>query len=110
MRILEGCRLVDALGEWGAHEARSRLDRDVRDALESVDVVLTFRAPLVARILIAGPCGCVRIELSAEDLPHLVIADGKSAIEWATAVQQDRVGPERMSGRSLPLRSQSWVH
>ncbi len=80
---------MDALGEWGMHNTAWRAGREIRDILEGAEFALTYYSPLVARILVAGPLSCLRTEISAEDLPHLLIADGRPATEWTTAVQQD---------------------
>ena len=79
MKTVGTCRVVDALREWGAHHGPKRAGRDVMDALDELDVALTYHAPFVARILAAIPFGCVRVEISANDIPQLLLHDRRPA-------------------------------
>ncbi len=74
MRILGPVSLVDVLAEWGFHECRGRLlkqlPREILQALDgpegkrvALEVILHVRAPVVAAILVAEPLESMRIEL-----------------------------------------------
>ncbi len=92
MRALGRIRLVDALAAWGTHEAsgrwqhlqRSELGEDPQYA-EAVEFALMTRSPLVWRLLAAGPAATLRVEISAEDLPLLRLADARSVAAWTEA-------------------------
>lgn len=53
-------------------------------------MALRHRAPLVARILLASPLACLRVEFVPEEQPALFIADGRSLVEWTNAVLLDQ--------------------
>jgi hypothetical protein len=91
MKHLAEGRLVDALAEWGAHEAQTRYGRSPSaDRLNHVELALRSRAPMVARILAATPLGCARVEVTADDVPALIITDGRSLEAWTDAVLLDQ--------------------
>src|SRR5437870_3363965 len=79
MKILEECRLVDVLGEWGIHEGEGRLQLPTGTfsgddrILSGVEVALTRRAPLVWCILAGWPMAALRIEITPEDIAILWI-------------------------------------
>jgi hypothetical protein len=84
VRILNACRLVDILAEWGSHNIEWRLGRAVTDAADAVEVALTYYAPLVGQLLTAGPRACFRAELDARDVPLLVAVNGRAPLaRWA---------------------------
>jgi hypothetical protein len=87
MKIVGTCRVVDALGEWGTHNTPWRANRQISDASEGVDFALTYYSQLVTGILALSPFGCVRGEISAEDIPQLRLYDGSLAEQWATKIQ-----------------------
>jgi hypothetical protein len=87
MKIVGSCRVVDALGEWGSHNTPWRAKRQISDASEGVDFALTYYSQLVCGILALSPFGCVRSEISAEDIPLLRLYDGTLAEQWATKIQ-----------------------
>jgi hypothetical protein len=79
VNILQRCRIVDALGEWGTHNTSWRAGREISDAEDGVNFVLTYYAELVGRILAAFPFACLRTEILAEDLPLLQLHDHRPA-------------------------------
>jgi hypothetical protein len=68
VRIIGGYRVVDALVDWGTHNTRWRVGRDITDALRGVDFALTYYSELVGKILALEPFGCARVELAAESV------------------------------------------
>jgi hypothetical protein len=96
VRIIERCRLVDVLGEWGIHEGEGRLQfppgtfNGADRLLNGVEVALTRRSPLAWRILRGWPMAAFRIEVLPEDVPALYIADGRTVDDWTTAVLKDQ--------------------
>lgn len=96
VRIIEQCRLVDVLGEWGIHEGEGRLQLpagtfDGGDRLlNGVEVALTRRSPLAWRVLAGWPIAALRIEIAPADVPVLRIADGRTVDDWTTAVLKDQ--------------------
>ncbi len=88
MRIVEQSRLVDALADWGRHEAmmRSGLPSETFDGadgfIEAVNFALQFRSPLVARILAARPMSVLNAEIDSADIPLLRLADTRTIEEW----------------------------
>lgn len=96
MRGLGRMKLADALAEWGAHEAAGRWQRSKNGDLgdrqyyaEAVEMALITRSPLVWRLLAAWPAETLRVEISAEDIPGLILADARSVSEWTEAVISD---------------------
>lgn len=96
MRLVSTYRLVDAFADWGLHEAPTRLQLKLPPGLQGVErivtgaeVALTRRSPFAWRILAAWPIACFRIELTAEDVPLTIIADGRLVSEWTDAVLRD---------------------
>ncbi len=89
------CRLVDVLGEWGAHEAEGRLRlpptavQGAARVLAGVEVALTYRSPLAWRMFAGWPMASARVEIAPEDVPALQITDGRTADEWTTAILED---------------------
>jgi hypothetical protein len=95
MRIVQQCRLVDVLGEWGIHEGGGRLqlpagtfEGDER-LLKGVELALIYRCPLAWRILAGMPVRCFRVAISPEDVPALVIANGRTAEDWTTTMLEN---------------------
>jgi hypothetical protein len=86
VRIRGTCRVADAFGEWGTHNTLWRAGRHITDTFEGVDFVLTYYSALACRILDAEAFGCVRAEISAEDVPLLKLYNDVPAAEWAAAV------------------------
>lgn len=103
MQILEECRLIDALGEWGIHEGlgrgRNRYPATLFEGpdriLNGAEVALTYRAPLSWRILRGWPLVCLRVDFGQEDVPALHIADGRPLQAWTNAVMQDQADSGR---------------
>jgi hypothetical protein len=93
VKIVGTCRVVDALGEWGRHNTSWRARREITDASEGVDFVLTYYSDgldLVRRILGASPFGCIRAELVADDLPKLILCDRTTvSAAWAKGLHED---------------------
>lgn len=98
MRVPQQIRFVDALAEWGAHEARGRLNQSgfnlgqIEDFRAAVDVALISRAPLLWRLLAAWPTETLQVEFDAEDVGALILADGRRAEDWATDAATDQSG------------------
>jgi hypothetical protein len=101
VRVLGPARLVEALGQWGLHEAEGRvlahLSDETREALQGperlltgVDIALQYRSPLMWRLLWAGPMACLRIGLIPDDAEALMIADGRPLRQWTDAVMADQ--------------------
>ena len=91
MRILGKCRIAETLAEWGLHEWNGRLHRpapsDAESGLVGVNTALWYRAPLVARILIAQPEEyALQLELNLEDAPRLRLFDGQRLEAWTDAI------------------------
>ena|SRR5438034_2726115 len=107
MKITGTCRVVDALGEWGTHNTQWRAGREITDAAEGVDFVLTYYSDLVCRILAASPFGCVRARIFAEDLPQLICHDSIPAAERQRRSSRRWVEPANMSARWSPRQSRS---
>jgi hypothetical protein len=100
LKVTGKARLLDALAEWGRHEALGRLKPHLGEippsrfdgesgALQAVDIVLRFRAPVLARILGSLPVGCLRVELAKEDIPALRVFDGRSAADYANELMRE---------------------
>lgn len=96
-RITGKARLLDALAEWGRHEALGRLKPRLgeppaghfegeRGRLQAIDIVLRFRAPVLARILGSLPVRCVHIELAPAHVRLLRVFDGRPARDYAAGL------------------------
>lgn len=86
------CRLVDVLGEWGAHTAERGLGRKAVDVLDAVDLALTYYSDgprLIGRIFMAEPIACVRVMFTAADLPKIITHRGHLLDDVATAKQTE---------------------
>jgi hypothetical protein len=91
IRVIRHCRVVDALADWGIHEAQGRLRQHYsaegffgeKAKLNGVEVAVTARAPMVRLILNSQPVGCLEIELTAGDVPHMLVFDGRAASAYA---------------------------
>jgi hypothetical protein len=86
------CRLVDVLGEWGAHSSERGLGRKVTDILDAVDFALTYYSDgprLIGRIFMAEPIACLRVKFTAADLPRIITHRGTPLDAVATAKQTD---------------------
>lgn len=98
MKTISKCRLVDVLGEWGRHEGEGRLRCLPRNSqgdeglLKGVEIALTYRSPLIWRILFACPLIYFRIEILPEDIPAFRIGDGRSLEEWTASVTRNQDG------------------
>lgn len=75
MRVIEESRLADALAAWGQHEGVGRLrlpesEFEGREGvLNSVDIAVSYRSPLVWRILVARPVHTLLVEIDVDDVP-----------------------------------------
>jgi hypothetical protein len=104
VKIVGTCRVADALSESGTHNTLWRAKRQITDAAEGLDFALTYYAPFVARILMAEPFGCMRVEILPEDVPHLVLytgAQGDSVVALHDTQERVRAmvaGEERIVG------------
>jgi hypothetical protein len=91
MRIICQSTLADALAAWGKHEATGRLQRQLSvanpDKLTSLNVVLQYRAPFVARILLRDAVQALEVELEASDGENIVLADTRSLSGWIDKVR-----------------------
>jgi hypothetical protein len=91
VRVLSQSSLVDALSQWGAHEAAGRLigqqQIDPSDRLASLNLVLHVRSPFVARILFRQPQATLSVDFDIGDLNSLILADGRSIESWITTVR-----------------------
>jgi hypothetical protein len=87
---LEGtCRLVDVLGEWGSQNTEWRWG-SVRDAVEGVEMALTYYSSLVSKILAAEPVACFRALFRATDAPRIVTYRTMQPLpDWAASVKLD---------------------
>ena len=86
------CRLVDVLGEWGAHTAERGLGRKALDVLDAVDLALTYYSDgprLMGRIFMAEPIACLRVMFTAADLPQIITHSGVPLSDVATAKEKD---------------------
>ena len=98
MRVIEQSRLVDALAEWGKHEGVGRLElpesafEGQEGVLNSVDVAVFCRSPLVWRILVGQPVHIMLVEIDADDVPHLRLADSRTIDKWKLAASADPEG------------------
>lgn len=98
MRVIEESRLADALAAWGKHEGIGRLrlpesEFEGREGvLNSVDIAVSYRSPLVWRILVARPAHTLLVEIDAHDVPHLRLADARTIDEWKLAGPTDQEG------------------
>lgn len=79
MRVLQGVMLIDVLVEWGFHESQGRLrDQLPPEYLQGLDgpegsrfaleVILRFRSPVIANMLVAIPMQCIRVEIQRADM------------------------------------------
>src|SRR5262245_27477245 len=86
MRILRQSTIADALAGWGAHEAEGRLRGQHSaikpDKLSALNVVLHFRAPFVARVLMREPITTFEVELEPGDAEAVVLADARNLASW----------------------------
>ena len=94
MRELGSSRVIDALADWGAHEASGRLRNLVQplpagDVAEAADLTLRYRAPFVAHILSHYPAGAIMVDLEPQDADRLVLADGRSLEQWIAQATGD---------------------
>jgi hypothetical protein len=86
------CRLVDVLGEWGAHKTERGLGRKAVDVLDAVDFALTYYSDgprLIGRIFMAEPIACLRVKFTADDLPQIMTHRGALLNAVATAKETD---------------------
>jgi hypothetical protein len=97
VRVVATRRLIEAFTEWGLHEwngriQRPRLELNAPEAvLAGINTALWYRAPLIARVLNAGPHEhCLRVEISFEEAGILHIADGRRLATWTDAIVADR--------------------
>ena len=94
MRTLGPSRLIDALADWGAHEASGRLRGQVQpppagDVAVAADLALRYRAPFIAHILSHHLADAIRADLEPQDANHLVLADGRSLEQWIANATAD---------------------
>lgn len=91
MRITRQSTLADALAAWGEHEASGRLQSQLavasRDKLTSLNVVLHYRAPFVARILLRDAIQALEVELEPSDSENIVLADTRTLSGWIDRVR-----------------------
>ena len=98
MRVIEQSRLAEALAEWGKHEGVGRLElpesafEGQDGVLNSVDVAVYCRSPLVWRILVGRPVHILVVESDADDIPHLRLADSRTIDTWKLAAHADQEG------------------
>jgi hypothetical protein len=121
---LEQIGLGEVLIEWGLHECAGRLRAQVGSAgqvpLVALNVILCWRAPLLANLLAAGPNETWRIQLEPVDIPNLFSLenglDGHSRAMYAAPgpagdhvrelVQTAKIdGPIRGTAIPVPPRS-----
>jgi hypothetical protein len=74
-------------GRVGPPQTPWRAKRQISNASEGTDFALTYYSQLVCGILALTPFGCVRAEMSADDIPQLRLYDGSLAEDWATKIQ-----------------------
>jgi hypothetical protein len=97
VKILGPARLIEAFSEWGLNEERGRLRRRdpagesvAESLLRGANTALSYRSPLVARILLAGPDEhCVRVEILFGEAPTLHIANGLRLEAWTDTMLAD---------------------
>jgi len=65
---------------------------DREGVLNSVDVAVFYRAPLVWRILVARPLHILLVEIDADDVPHLRLADSRTVDNWKLTAPADQEG------------------
>jgi hypothetical protein len=121
LKVAGKARLLDALADWGRHEALGRLSARLgerpalegdRGTLEALNILLRFRTPMVARLLSSLPTDCLVVELTADLVPCLRAFDGRPARAYAAELQRSRSeggayvrrltrGPARIEGPLL---------
>jgi len=94
MRELGSSRVIDALADWGTHEAAGRwrgreAPLPAGDVAAAADFALRNRAPFVALILSHEPRGVVTVELEPQDADLLVLADGRNLEQWIAQADAD---------------------
>jgi hypothetical protein len=119
IKVTGKARLLDALADWGKHEAQGRLRPHLKELradafrgpqgrLRAVDVALRYRAPVIARILGSLPRACVRIELRPEHVPLLRVFDGRAADDYAAellaSASESGQHVRRMAKANTPVR------
>lgn len=98
MRVIEESRLADALAAWGKHEGAGRLELPESEfegregVLNSVDIAVFHRSPLVWRILVARPVHILLVEIDANDVSLLRLADSRTIEKWKLAAPGDQEG------------------
>jgi hypothetical protein len=112
VKVFRECRLVDALGAWGVHEARTREGRETgapgpETLLGGVETTLLRRWPLLQHLFAAGPRSCCEIQLSGDDIPALVLPNGRAVSGWVAGALADKTQNgehvRRLAASSVPI-------
>lgn len=86
MKQLQATTLVDALSQWGQHEAEGRFKQDLAFAPQQpadyLNVLLHTRPLMVAHLMNRKPSSCVQVELEPGDDTALRLSNGMTLDDW----------------------------